>query len=193
MNKEVKDLIKKLKALVISTNNPSQSGTLIKDLEALTEALKKATVTSGSALEITDISAKHTRRFTKRSLKALSKSVKFLNPTVTTNKGDVPGKVVYLSYSIRWSSRKSSKTSGNLQENKAAFRIARVINDLSKRGYLLGCLAPLSMIDLYVDTITAPNKAVFLFPCVTLDGAKYLCQNPPACLHEDGKVGPQLD
>lgn len=72
---------------------------------------------------------------------------------------------------------------------KAAGKIANIVNEYALQGHVTGCLAPLSMISLYVEPFELSKYAVFCFVGMTQQGSNKLHEENPIERTQEGEVG----
>ncbi len=120
----------------------------IEELKAALEASNKARDVTPvlQVKDLTEISDKYLTSSAKYDL-----SQKAYNLSVKTDDGQF-FRAVYFATRVRPEN-----------EERAVQEIAKVINDLSQRGLIHSCLAPISSLELARMTLQAPQKVVFCF------------------------------
>jgi hypothetical protein len=190
----------KLKRLLSSLNDVKPSSDTRSSLKAYVEtplspAVKEVlenidndSVVYGGALTVHDLSIPYAHMFSPAAKKGLSRRVESVLPKRTiTTVGPSPGlpgmevidSVQYFSIIVK----------GEEKIVKAARIITELLNKLAAKGYITGCLSPLSFISLPSESHELPTYAVYCWPVVTLDGVSMLEEEKPVFHVGEGQPG----
>ncbi len=157
-------------------------------LADLTKALEDSPkeLVQGPALTSYDLTIPYSHMFSTAAKHALSRKVTELNPKRKTLlapiEGEVYDKVEFF----------SAIAVGPEKVVKAARIITDLINHYAAKGYVTGCLAPLSYIKLFSEPHELPKYAIFCFVAMSDQGCKALeaAKCPYAVL--EGMIGPEV-
>lgn len=157
-----------------------QESSISEQLEALNKALEAAEHSRTTpVLKVEDLSEMARPYLTAGARYDLSQKATQL--CVILEDGQV-FKAVYFATRVR---------SGN--QEKAVQALARVINDLSQRGLIQSCLAPISSIDLARMSLQAPQSVVFCFVLVPESYEAYCSVRYKKFFVEEGEMGRPLE
>lgn len=156
--------------------NPTKD--IIEEFEKETEK-----PTEGTALNIVDMSLAYNHMFSPAAKLGMSRKIKDLNPEREIDHGSTQkirtrDKVEYF----------AALVSGEEKIVKAARRIAEYINKLASKGYITGCLAPISALNMLSQPHELQKYAVMCFVAVTEDGSKMIATDKPIFLISEGDL-----
>lgn len=164
-------------------NNKDITAQEVNELVKMLEEETEKVLTQGPVINVIDLSLAYNHLFSRASKRAMSHKVTSLIHQRTLKhivdlKAVVLDKVEYFSVIVV----------GEENLIKGAEKIAALINSYSERGYVTGCLAPLSALSLISEPHEFEKWAVFCFVSFTEEGSKVLAKENPAILTKEGEI-----
>lgn len=158
----------------LNNNPPDKDKSISESLADLTKSFEKviqenSKLVQGPAIQITDLSLAYNHMFSPASERGMQTKVKSLNPereikVLNTTQLKVFDKVEYF----------AAVAVGKKNIVKAARQICELINKYSAKGYITGCLQPLSVMELPVEPFRLEEYTVLCFVSMTEEGSKEL-------------------
>ena len=165
----------------------SKKQKLDEQLKELIKTLEETKLTPGKALDTYDLSIPYSYMFTPAAKRGMATKVQSLLhkrklQVISTLDTEVVDKVHYF----------SAVAMGEEKIVKAARIITDMINDLAAKGYVTGCLAPLSYIRLCTEPHQLEQYAVFCFVSLSEEGTKIVEQDRSGYITKEGGIGPKV-